>query len=49
MICLRNHSAKQLTLPKWTALGEIVVANAIPSLLALKSREKDAVRGKATA
>ena len=35
-VCLRNHSAKQITLPKQTAVGEIAVANAILSLLALR-------------
>ena len=34
--CLRNHSAKQITLPKQTIVGEIATANVIPSLLALK-------------
>ena len=33
-VCLRNHSAKQITLPQWTAVGEIAVTNAIPFLLA---------------
>ena len=36
-VCLRNYSVKQITLPKQTAVGMIVVANAIPTLLASKS------------
>ena len=35
-ICLRNHSVKQITLPKQTAVGEIAAANIIPALLAPK-------------
>ena len=35
-VCLRNHSAKQITLSKWTAVGEVAAANIIPALLALK-------------
>ena len=31
-VWLRNHSAKQITLPKWTALGEITAGNIIPFL-----------------
>ena len=34
-VCLRNRSAKQITLPKETAVGEITAAN-ILALLALK-------------
>ena len=30
-ICLRNHSARQVTLPKQTTVGEIVPANMIPA------------------
>ena len=37
--CLENHSAKQFTLPKWTAVGEIAVINAIPALWPTKSTE----------
>ena len=47
-VCLRNQSAKQVTLPKQTAVGEIAVANAIPSLLTLEPTENDSVRGEAT-
>ena len=47
-MCLRNHSAKQITLPKQTAVGEVAVANASPSLLALKPTEKDVVRDETT-
>ena len=35
-VCLRNHSTKKITIPKWTAVGEIAAANIIPALLALK-------------
>ena len=28
-VCLRNHSSKQITLPKQTAVGEITAANVI--------------------
>ena len=35
-ICLRNHSVKQVTLPKWTAVGEITTANMILALLGQK-------------
>ena len=47
-VCLRNHSAKQITLPKQTVVGEIAVANAIPSLLTLKPTEDDSLRDKAS-
>ena len=36
MFASENHSAKQITLPKWTAVGEIATANIILALLALK-------------
>ena len=45
-VCLRNQSTKQINLPKQTAVGEIAMASAIPSLLALRSVEEDAVMGK---
>ena len=35
-VCLRNHSVKQITLPKETAVGELAAANIIPALLAPK-------------
>ena len=35
-VCLRNHSAKQINLPKWAPVGEIAAANIISALLALK-------------
>ena len=47
-VCLRNHSAKQITLPKQTTVGEIAAANAILSLLAPKPTEDDSVRVEAT-
>ena len=37
--CLWNHSTKQVTVPKQTAVGEITAANAIPALLVLKPTE----------
>ena len=37
-ICLRNHSAEQITLPKQTAVGEISVANAILTIDAETNR-----------
>ena len=36
-VCLRNHSGRQMTLHKWTAVGEIVPADAIQELLDLKT------------
>ena len=36
---LRNQTAKQITLRKWTALGEIPLADAILTLLVLKPTE----------
>ena len=47
-VCQRNHSAKQITFPSWNAVGEIAVAHAIPSLLALKPTDNDSGRGEAT-
>ena len=32
-VCLRNHSARQVTLPKQTTMGEITPANMISALL----------------
>ena len=40
-ISLWNHSAKQLTFPNWTAVGEITATNAIPALVALKPTENE--------
>ena len=34
---LRNHSVKQIILPKQTAVGEIAPANIIPSLSSVKA------------
>ena len=48
-VCLRNHSAKQITLPKWTTVGEIAAANIIPALLAPKQTEHEAGGNEATA
>ena len=44
-VCLRNHSAKHVILPKQTALGEIMLANIIPALLALKPTGPDMDEG----
>ena len=35
-VCHRNHSEKQVTLPKQTAVGEIAAVNIIPALLVPK-------------
>ena len=48
-VCLRNHSAKQITLPKWTGVRQITAANVIPSLSAPKPIEDESDRGEATA
>ena len=48
-VCLRNHSAKQITLPKQTAVGEIIAANVILALLVPKPTEDISDKGKATA
>ena len=52
-VCLRSHSTKQVTLLKWSAVGEIAVANIIPALLAPKptwdgvdEKETTAKKGK---
>ena len=47
-ICLRNDSAKQITLQKWTTVGEIAAANIIPALLALKPTGHVTGKGEAT-
>ena len=46
-VCLRNHSAKQITLPKQTAVGEITAANIISALLAPKPIGHESGKGKA--
>ena len=48
-VCLINHSAKQFTLPKWMAIGDIALANIILVLLVLKPTEDNSAAGKATA
>ena len=48
VFCLRNHSAKQITLPKLTAVREITATNVIPALLALKPTEDDSHTSKTT-
>ena len=47
-VCLRYHCAKQITLPKWTAVGEIIAANIILALLVLRSTEHKAGKGDVT-
>ena len=47
-ICLQNHSAKQITLPKETTIGEIAATNAIPVLLVTKPTKDDFVGIKVT-
>ena len=36
-VCLMNHSARQVTLPKQTTVGEITPANIIPAVLDQKT------------
>ena len=43
---LRNHSTKQITLPKQTAMGEITAPNGILGLLALKPTGDESGKGK---
>ena len=43
-----NHSAKQITLPKQTVVGEITVANIIAALLALKPTGHEVSEKEAT-
>ena len=45
-ICLKNHSARQITPQKWTAVGEITAANIIPALLVPKPPGYEAGRVK---
>ena len=45
-VCLRNHNAKQITLPKETAMGEITAANIIPALLVQSQQGMSQVRVK---
>ena len=47
-VCLRNHSVKQITLPKWTVVGEIKAANIILVLLAPKPTGHESGKGEAT-
>ena len=47
-VCLTNHSVEQVTLPKWTAVGETAAANAILALLVLRPTKDDSIRGEAT-
>ena len=47
-VCLRNHSTKQITLPKQTAVGEITAANIILVLLAPKPKGHETDKGEVT-
>ena len=47
-VCLRNHNAKQITLPKWPAVGEIEAENVIPALLATRPTGNESAKGEAT-
>ena len=47
-VCLRNHSVKQVTLPKQTAMGKIAAANINPTLLAPKPMGHGAGEKEAT-
>ena len=48
MFLPRNNSANQITLSKWTAVGEIAAANIILALLVLKPTGHEAGKGEAT-
>ena len=47
-VCLRNHSAKQITLPMQTAVGEITAANIILALLVPKPIGHELGKGEST-
>ena len=47
-VCLINHSAKQITLPEWAAVREIMAANIILALLAQKPTGHESGKGEAT-
>ena len=47
-VCLKNHSAKQVTLPKCTAMGEITAAIVILALFAPNPTRDKSGRGEAT-
>ena len=48
-VCLQNHSAKQITMQKQTAVGESTAANVILALVALKLAKDVSDKGEATA
>ena len=48
-VCLRNHSTKQITLPKLTAVGEIAAVNIIPALLVPKPTGHESGKNEVTA
>ena len=45
-VCLRKHNAKQITLPKWTSVGETAAISVIPALLALKPTKDESGKVK---
>ena len=45
-VCPRNHSPKQIIIPKQTAVGEIAAANVILLLLAPKPTEDESCKGE---
>ena len=47
-VYLRDHSAKQITLPNGTAVGEITATNMILALLVVKPTWSEPGKGKAT-
>ena len=47
-ICLTNHSAKQITFQKQTAVGEITTANVILALLVPKPTEDKSDKDETT-
>ena len=47
-VCLKNHSEKQISLPKWTAVAEITTANNILVLLVPKPTGEESGKGEAT-
>ena len=48
-VCLRNHSEKQITFQKWTAVGEITAVNIIPALMVPKPTGHEAVKDESSA
>ena len=46
-VCLINHSTKQITLPKQSAMGGFAAANIIPALLMPKPLQHESGKGEA--